>query len=109
MAPVLQNYRVNNLPTIDAPPSKKVFAITIKFFIDHYCITSITPHVDLLGFIPHASSPVRSQTFNDPYSLSSLHLFFRVGYSLPLVDSSFREKFLTMRKAKGVPEEGGLY
>jgi hypothetical protein len=59
MAPVLQDYRVNNLPTIDAPPSKKVFAITIKFFIDHYSIAPITSHVDLLGFIPHPSSPVR--------------------------------------------------
>jgi hypothetical protein len=109
MAPVLQDYRVNNLPTIDAPPGKKVFAITVKFFIDHYSITSITPHVDLLGFIPHASSPVRLLTFNDPYRLSSSHPFFRVGYSLPLVDSNFRGKFLTMKKAKSVPEEGGLY
>jgi hypothetical protein len=59
MVLVLQDHRVNNLPTGDALPTKKVFAITIKFFIDHYSITSITPHMGLLGFIPHASFPVR--------------------------------------------------
>jgi len=63
MVPILQDYRVNNLPAIDALPTKKMFTITIKFFIDHYSITSITPHMGLLGFIPHASSPVRLQTF----------------------------------------------
>jgi hypothetical protein len=59
LVPVLQDYRVNNLPAEDALPTKKMFTISIKFFIDHHSATSITPHMGLLGFVPHASSPVR--------------------------------------------------
>jgi hypothetical protein len=33
--------------------------MTIKFLIDHHSTTSITPHIDPLGFIPSASSPDR--------------------------------------------------
>jgi hypothetical protein len=51
IVPVHQNYRVNYLPARDALPTPKMLAITIKFFIDHYSITSITPHMRLQGFI----------------------------------------------------------
>ena len=57
--PVLQDQPVNNIPTGDALPPEKMFAITIKFLIDHHSTTSITPHIDPLGFIPSASSPDR--------------------------------------------------
>jgi hypothetical protein len=29
---------------------KKIFAIIINFFIDHHCTTSMTSHIDRLGF-----------------------------------------------------------
>jgi hypothetical protein len=47
-APVLQDHLVNDLPTEDAFPPEKMFAITIKLFIDHHSTTAITPHIDLL-------------------------------------------------------------
>jgi len=48
---VMQDHLVNDLPTGDAFPPEKIFAITIKFFIDHHSTTSITvSHVDLLVY-----------------------------------------------------------
>jgi hypothetical protein len=40
-----------------------MLVIPINFFVDHQSTASITPHIGLLGFIPHASSPVHLQTF----------------------------------------------
>jgi hypothetical protein len=80
---VLQDYWVNNLPARDALPTPKMFAITIKFFINHYSITWIGPPIRLPGFIVcHPLTP-----------------FFKVGYSLPVVDSSFQEKVVNDEKS----------
>ncbi len=49
-APILHDHLVNNLPTGDAFPPEKKFAIAIKFFIDHHSTTTITPHMGLLYF-----------------------------------------------------------
>ena len=41
---VLQNDLVDDLTADDASPPKKVFAIPIKLFINHYPIAPIAPH-----------------------------------------------------------------
>lgn len=56
MVLVLQDHRVNDLPAGDAPPTKKMFAITREFFIGHHPATSITPHVGLRIYSTRLSS-----------------------------------------------------
>ncbi len=47
--PVFQDQSVNNIPTGEALPAEKMFAISIKFSIDHHSAASITLHIDPLG------------------------------------------------------------
>jgi hypothetical protein len=41
---VLHDHSVNYLPTEDTFPPEEIFAMTVKFLIDHHSATAITPH-----------------------------------------------------------------
>ena len=45
---IFQNDLVNNLSADNAAPSKEMLTISVEFLIDHYSITSMTPHDTLL-------------------------------------------------------------
>ena len=49
-ASVLQDQRVDNLPTPDAAPTRKMFVPQVEFFSNHHTTTSIALHTGLTPF-----------------------------------------------------------
>ncbi len=87
MAPVLQDYRVNNLPARDTFPLEKIVAIIIKFFVDHHSSTSIAPHAVLRIYPARLLSPDRLQIFYYRVLINLLQ-----GEGLGLYPADFRNR-----------------
>jgi hypothetical protein len=46
--PIFQDHLIDNLSAKDTAPPEKLFAVTIKFLVDHFSAASMTFHINFL-------------------------------------------------------------